>query len=538
MDAGGIIDKESFRAWLDALPAEVGEEKARTMAVWLASRCALRVLPPAWEMFSGSDARKGDPTPIMILRLTLIPSVAAVSPTDKIKAAATSADDAFAFASADFFSSSASAAQAATRTATATSKADAFGTAAAAAFAAADASGYASPRSPAAVAEAYAVAWASLSVDARFLADGNLATPPRLWHGGVQPFDETWQALKATATPDWQFWIDWYDDILAGRPQNWPMLAEIALIDPKHWDAGPDVVNPMIAEIVAKYRTAPAIELFTTTLYDFRFDALRHVMLAVPLPQDWQKLDDPAGLSEFLTDAVDLREDIATLCSAFAAEGTGMQGGGMARVYLQKILDEMANAETLGALRVGKLVEWGSILENTAAREDTRREFGPMADPFQMVVGKLKDLIRNHFAHTLARFSTLREIRMEDEADPWQVLRDLRMIVEALRSGSGGQLPPLDGIDIAVLDDVIDSIDRKIRELEGAVTPEVRSSLKREIDFQMAKVSATAGVYFERAKKAVKVGGESADTALLWEKRGQGLWGLIRFIGDKLGPPP
>ncbi len=53
-----------------------------------------------------------------------------------------------------------------------------------------------------------------------------------------------WQEVKtrvqaSETAGDWQFWIEWYQALLDGRPmlgnaaRTWQMLEKIALIDPK-----------------------------------------------------------------------------------------------------------------------------------------------------------------------------------------------------------------------------------------------------------------------------------------------------------------
>ena len=83
-----------------------------------------------------------------------------------------------------------------------------------------------------------------------------------LW-SGENPLEQDWHALRekllAADTPDqrgadWSFWVKWYDDILAGNPQNWDMLHEIATTDAIDWDAAAREVNDRINQIVERYR--------------------------------------------------------------------------------------------------------------------------------------------------------------------------------------------------------------------------------------------------------------------------------------------
>lgn len=58
---------------------------------------------------------------------------------------------------------------------------------------------------------------------------------------------------------DWSFWINWYENLLAGRPQNRALLTDIALIPDADWAKGPAHVNAMIAEIVEKHASVDEI---------------------------------------------------------------------------------------------------------------------------------------------------------------------------------------------------------------------------------------------------------------------------------------
>lgn len=54
--------------------------------------------------------------------------------------------------------------------------------------------------------------------------------------------------------PGGAFWSDWYQRALDGRPQNWLLLRDIALIDGALWQAGGDELDREISRIAERYR--------------------------------------------------------------------------------------------------------------------------------------------------------------------------------------------------------------------------------------------------------------------------------------------
>lgn len=98
--------------------------------------------------------------------------------------------------------------------------------------------------------------WLPIVVDARILSSGenpNAILSQPLWPNRENPLDLAWGKVRAgwtAAEPDWQFWIDWYEDALAGREPDWDLLHDIALIPDDDWNAGADHVNALIADLV------------------------------------------------------------------------------------------------------------------------------------------------------------------------------------------------------------------------------------------------------------------------------------------------
>jgi len=449
-ETADIKDRASLKAWLTALPEPV----RRDWSLFIAHRAAARVAPrwsTVWQV-----SPKLDLTDLRIWRVVPISRVAGICPTRDIAAAAAAAD-----------------------------------------FAAADAADTA----------ARAQIWNTVRSDADFLQKaGQTRAHPPLWPLDQEnPFLANWEtvktALRTTDTPkNWDFWIDWYQAALDGHsmlPDNdahWNMLADIfevnktSRLTEADWEKGTDHVNPIIAEIYQGYKARfvtrepqDNVDLFVATLFDFTYDAIEAVMRAVPMDADWKTLEDPDRLSAFLDDATDLREDLELMCSALIAEGRGMQGARSIATYANAILTALQSAEDYQRLRVDKLMEYGRILEAAARDEGTVREFGVNAEPLKINAGKLRSLIRNHFAHTLARMSVLRDIHLEDGAPPWQVLQDFKDIVEQVKSGGAGKLPPLAAQDAAVLSDVLDSVDGLIRSMEASTSEDAKSSFQREL---------------------------------------------------------
>ncbi len=243
---------EELETWLRARP----EATRAQDAAWIASRVAARVLPLLLRYHGDDD--KIDLSELQTCRCLLVSGVAALSPTAEIRsvanAAVTVANTAVTVANAALADAALSNTPFAILPAT-------FAAAAADALAAATAANAlaAATAANAALVFADTDANAALAADVAFLEDGDrLAAPPPLWPASL-PGDaaEMWETAQTLLSQDhkadWRFWIDWYNALLEGRPQDLNMLAEIALIPDDDWAKGPAHANAMIAEIAARH---------------------------------------------------------------------------------------------------------------------------------------------------------------------------------------------------------------------------------------------------------------------------------------------
>lgn len=90
----------------------------------------------------------------------------------------------------------------------------------------------------------------------------SLAFQPLWWNLPNKKSVRYWGILKAELlhqAPHWSAWTDWYEDRLWGSERSRPVITKLEaarVLEPtdKQWKAGPDVINPLLLEIEARYR--------------------------------------------------------------------------------------------------------------------------------------------------------------------------------------------------------------------------------------------------------------------------------------------
>ncbi|MEO1797081.1 MAG: hypothetical protein AAFR53_08710, partial [Pseudomonadota bacterium] len=333
-----------------------------------------------------------------------------------------------------------------------------------------------------------------------------------------------------TNSGDWTFWIDWYTAHLAGKPLPIHLLEDIVQLPEDLWVNNPAKLHARVMEFYDAWKRsrgrAQSQELLHAAITQFEYDVAERLMRAIPFEEDWRELEDPDLLAEMLKDVASFRKAMDRLKRSLEYEGGARQGGGPIRAYLEDIELEFTQAEEVGKLLVGEIVELRRSLEGLSKREELRAELGHFCEPLDDILRKLSDILQKHFASTLSRFSVLRDVELEEDANPWEVLTTMRDVVEGMRSGAMGELPRLLKKDAESLDLLLDDLERLIRELENAKSAQQVSSLQREINFAMAKILASGSLYVEQANEALprfsgkaKKVNETIDSATKIERR-------------------
>ena len=214
-----------------------------------------------------------------------------------------------------------------------------------------------------------------------------------------------------------------------------------------------------------------------------------------------------------------------------------MQGAGIAP-YLEGIISELDRAKTSDTLRVGKIIEYGEALEDFSLDPATRAELGgPISKDLTRQVNALLELTRSHFADTFLRFAPLRDIEMDPDQTPTQALAQVEALLRRTRDAAQNDLIPLDSDDDAVFTHMLQSIEKLNRAHGQATTEKDRASYQREINFHLALVTSSIGLYQIKAMHYGGKLGNSVDWLLKQLKRGKGLSELIALFEEHLDKP-
>ncbi|MCF3972376.1 hypothetical protein [Paracoccus salsus] len=234
-----IIDsEENLQVWLDTRPS--------VDAALVAHRAAMRVLPILLASLSEGLAPDWSSSALSVLRVNIASEVARKEKCFDVRKVAGNFDD---------FDSSDPAVDYVAYSALAALVADA---AAAAAYAALAADG--GPTSnllSGATLDDFmnragwgTLLWKTVQADVHALIEGESLPDAALWINGNFLADLWQQSIPILqAAPGGDFWFGWYQRALDGRPQNLPLLRDVALIDNALWEQGGEALDTAITTL-------------------------------------------------------------------------------------------------------------------------------------------------------------------------------------------------------------------------------------------------------------------------------------------------
>lgn len=516
VEARDIVDEESLKAWLQARP----EETRQADAVTIANRAALRVMPNYVWRLGGDWARGLNLTAIPILDSILISSVGRLYPTNEVKSSSAyaytsalkCAEKAIAynaFGAAGIPAAAADVAMSAAFLAKAESDQDHFSSVMTSIF-------HGMAGSTLSGEKIIGLLWDLIRKDAVSIEEKSDPLQNQLWLGVESKWAEAqWGAPRAwlTKNPGHEFWIRWYEASLEGRPltgdwdSHWKMLHDIALIPDVDWKQGAEYVAGLIAEIENRYNyrvsestRQDAEVLLKSALGRFGFNDLRNLMELLPFAEDLKSIQDAETVAAFIADMDQERREIETFLRAIEREGRALQGAGAILTYFEEILEEASKARQLSELNIAWIIDCGEILQGYSTSQEVLTELGPLSIPFKRTLSKLLDLIHRHFSATILRLAALRDIRSADETNLHALMEDLRRGFELIKDETSGDRIPMAPEALAVFEKLLGETNRLIQREFMATDPQVKSGLRRDIDYRMAQVSVSLRLYLEQAK--------------------------------------
>jgi hypothetical protein len=251
VEVAGIRDRETLEAWLQG--------RSREDAICIVHRAALRVAPLLWNDIQSSWVLKRGLTDLSNMWPIVVSGVACKKLSPTVGAAARQA---ILVAVANF--ANVNAQEASERVAFAPNGAAAnadlsyaarsVDVAFAAAIAVADTNstfGAAAAATDRAAIVATDKSWLGVRMDCAALEAGGDPFALPLWDGPApESIADAWARTREewakAGGPVWAFWTQFYENALLGRPQDWPLLHDIALIPAEDWQGGPDRVHPII----------------------------------------------------------------------------------------------------------------------------------------------------------------------------------------------------------------------------------------------------------------------------------------------------
>ncbi|MCA8882239.1 MAG: hypothetical protein KDA50_00560 [Rhodobacteraceae bacterium] len=516
-----------MEAWLKTQPQEV--------SVAIAHRAAMRVAPLFWLWVKPVSGRF-DLTAHVISRALLTSGVAVDWPTPEVRAAA-------AIRATDV--------AAVIRVTDAARVAIRAGRAAAAAAAAVTDVAHATTAARAASDAATAV-WEAILQDVAGLQKaelpvGLLSRP--LWGEAGNPLADDWAEVRkgwSAAGPGWQFWIDWYEDALAGREPDRELLKDIALIPDDDWKAGADHVNALIADLVAKHPEPSSGEpstgavlntaILKAALTDFSFDQVARLLRLAPFAEDSAHLTGPT-LDAFIADA----RAALTRLSALKKLLLSSQSPNSYELEIASLADSLSayltTADELPEFNFGLFVDLCLGLETYHLNEDCAASLGLKSRFLGAAVTALQDLAHRHLAPTLVRIRPLRNFVLADDEDSSKLVADLARATMHVRSANAGHAVPVDAEGEAVLERLLDELRRLELAYSTAQIPAVKEERKKELTEKSAGYALTLIrwklIAMSVVDTAATTGKWIADTWDTVSNLREAVDAMLRFIGMK-----
>lgn len=512
-DLPEIDSEESLKAWLGTRPHED--------AVLVAHRAAMRVAPIWFAAMASDWARDDNLTAISILWPSLIPQFARQYPTLKSKSLAPAA---LANRIGGDPRGLANHAAGATRSAAMAVAIEGHSDALICATNAVVEASYAAP---------IGAVWDSVQIDVHALVNGKDPSGSTLWPA-ENPLASEWQKSQPILrnTPGGEFWIDWYQRTLGGRPQNWPLLRDVALIDDALWKQGGEALDSEIRRLVAEAQPDEGSALSRASPVEFDFDQYLQQMQIVGFSDDVAHLNDPGAVAAFVADVEELQEGLQDFLDYSADVARNSNQSLRTATVAGKLLNELARCEETRLIRARRLIMLGKTFADMALDDAERERLGPgLTNNLDSLVSLTRTIYRKHLAPSLERMRPLSALELGN-ADPDELIAVAERLAAMMEAADNTRLASLTPEALAVIGDFVDELRQQRGALADASSPERRAVLGKRFAEAYGAVAVAYARYVEKGKPYVVRAGKLTDWIIRQSKRWKDLNQIVDTIDN------
>ncbi|MEM6622124.1 MAG: hypothetical protein AAF674_07840 [Pseudomonadota bacterium] len=375
--------------------------------------------------------------------------------------------------------------------------------------------------------------WKAVEDDATLLEQGE--DQQAINHSALWPdlddvpenWSDIWTELKdhLRATDEgWDYWIEWYEDIIRGRPRDQHLELKIIKIDYQIWRAGPKALNAEIARIVAEHNpqvsepadetahspkpmgesedpsspVLPAQGLEETSRLspvDYRYDATTHKMQACPHDDDAKALDSQEQFAK--------RDELLLVLGRGCADLSGSIRKHDVNVppFFVDDLDSYAEeCEKAENAVPGWLEFLGSALVRAQQDLDIRHGLGSYLQPrLDDIVARHRELLQIYFPGAVVRDAEREDHQLPTGTDPLAVVEEhTPNLDEAEKDRGPDELPAMDADAVRVLRAQILSVRQLTERISLSPDAELRALMERERQKVAVSFLSSLAQYYQR----------------------------------------
>lgn len=265
---------------------------------------------------------------------------------------------------------------------------------------------------------------------------------------------------------EWNFWIDWYENILGGNKRNTSLNEKVALLPNDLWEAGAARANFEIMRLVrsAKHHDEPVEREYSEILgrdelkiaiSDFDYEHLSSLMKVVPFDTDFDTAKD--GI--YAEDSRHFIEAIKGIVGDLNSEIDSRQNNIDPRLlrYLSRFFDEISL--DIDKIRPARLFDLSKTIHDIILDDFVVASLSEhLVHQIERLLDYCREIIRISFAGVLTRMMIVDDVAPLTPSELDIAIADFEELSDSIIERRWRELPPPSQEAIAIISDLRDEI--------------------------------------------------------------------------------